>query len=132
MDTEPAWIDPQAVALIHAEQLAAHGGQDGVRDAGLLDSALNRAKNLWAFTSPKPDVATLAASLAFGIAKNHPFLDGNKRTAWVVCRLMLLLNGADVVATQQEKYEAVLTLAAGDLSEQDFTQWLRDHLVTSG
>lgn len=128
MDVEPAWINPAAVAAVHAEQLAEHGGQDGIRDAGLLESALGRPKNLWAYSLPKPDIAALAASLAFGIAKNHPFLDGNKRTAWVVCRMVLLLNGHDVSASQDAKYDAVFALAAGESTEEQFAQWLREHL----
>jgi death-on-curing protein len=83
---QPTWILPESVSAIHAAQLAEHGGQDGLRDAGLLESALHRPLNLWAYSKPKPDLPALAASLAFGVARNHPFLDGNKRTAWVLCR----------------------------------------------
>lgn len=84
--TAPVWLHDGLAARVHAEQLATHGGQDGVRDAGLLDSALNRPRQTWTYTEPKPDLPTLAASLAYGVARNHPFLDGNKRTAWVFCR----------------------------------------------
>lgn len=129
MSYERVWIDTQAVDVIHAEQLEEHGGQAGVRDRGLLESALNRPRNLWAYSSPKPDIAALAASIAFGIAKNHPFLDGNKRTAWVLCRTMLLLNGCNVIATQDEKYKAVIALASGEMTEEAFAEWLRGHVT---
>ncbi len=125
---ESVWIRPDAVLAIHARQLAEHGGDAGVRDAGLLDSALNRPRNLLAYGDPKPDMAGLAGSYAFGIARNHPFVDGNKRTAYVVCRTFLLLNGHDLDASVQEKYFTVLTLAEGSLTENDLADWLRRHL----
>ena len=126
---EPNWILPEVVGEIHAQQLVEHGGQEGVRDNGLLESALSRPRNLWSYAKPKPDLAAMAAALAFGVARNHPFLDGNKRTAWVLCRTFLVINGVDVIATQDEKYEAVYALAAGDLPEEQFAQWLREHLT---
>jgi death-on-curing protein len=122
---EPRWVTAEAVALIHSLQLAEHGGQDGVRDAGLLESALGRPQLQWRYT--KGDLASLAAAYAFGIAKNHPFLDGNKRTAGVVCETFLILNGSRIVATNDEWYVAVLALAAGELPEDAFATWLRDH-----
>ena len=100
-----------------------------MRDAGLLDSALNRPLNLWAYSNPKPDLPAMAASLAMGIAKNHPFLDGNKRTAWVLCRTFLLLNGVNVSACQEEKYDTVIALAAGESTEEQFADWLRSHVI---
>lgn len=124
---EPVWLFPEIVPQVHAEQLAEHGGQAGVRDPGLLDSALNRPRQTWAYTAPKPDLQTLAAALAFGVARNHPFLDGNKRTAWVLCRTFLRLNGVDVVVEQPEIVDSVLALAAGELSEDAFASWLRQH-----
>lgn len=126
---EPVWVRGEVVAAVHSQQLAEHGGQDGVRDPGLLDSALSRPRNLWAYSQPKPDIPALAASLAYGVAKNHPFFDGNKRTAWVLCRTMLLLNKVDINATQLEKYDAVYSLAAGEWSEEQFAAWLRENLV---
>ena len=126
---EPIWIDPDVVVAVHAAQLAEHGGQDGVRDAGLLDSALQRPRHRWAFSDPKPDTIALAASLAFGVCRNHPFLDGNKRTAWVLCRTFLRLNGADVSASQSEIVTAVLALAAGETPEDDYAAWLRERLA---
>jgi len=86
---EPTWILDEVVEAIHLRQIAEHGGSEGVRDTGLLSSALARPKNLFAYSNPKPDLAALAASYAFGIVKNHPFVDGNKRTAYVVCGTFL-------------------------------------------
>jgi death-on-curing protein len=127
--TEPIWIQDAVVTAVHRRQLAEHGGCDGIRDAGLLDSALNKPKHVWAYGDPRPDMATLAASYAFGIARNHPFLDGNKRTAFVVCRLFLKLNGIELVASQSEKYDTFLKLAAGDITENQLAQWIRHHIT---
>ncbi|MEM6799084.1 MAG: type II toxin-antitoxin system death-on-curing family toxin [Planctomycetota bacterium] len=124
---EPTWITAHAVRAIHSFQLAEHGGQDGVRDPGLLESALNRPKNQWAYAGA--DLSTLAAAYAFGIAKNHPFMDGNKRTAGVVCETFLITNGVTLRVATDDWYSAFLGLAAGDLSEQHFAQWLREHLA---
>lgn len=117
---EPIWTTPDAVQAIHSIQLAEHGGQDGIRDQGLLESALQRPKNQWSYTNA--DLPALAAAYAFGIAKNHPFFDGNKRTAGVVCDTFLIVNGCDLDASNDDWYKAVLALAAGDLSEDQFAQ----------
>jgi death-on-curing protein len=120
------WIDVRVVAAIHDRQLAEHGGLVGVRDAGALDSALARPQNLAAYGDP--DAPALAAAYAFGIARNHPFADGNKRTAWVLARLFLSANG---LALQFDKLEAIRTveaLAAGQLSEDELGQWLRERV----
>jgi death on curing protein len=122
------WVREDVVIAVHLRQLAEHGGGEGIRDEGLLRSALARPQNLLAYGTPTPDLASLAASYAFGIAGNHPFVDGNKRTALVVARLFLLLNGANLVATQEEKYSTFLSLAAGQLSEEALARWLRAHL----
>jgi death on curing protein len=126
---KPVWIRPDVVEAIHRRQLAEHGGTEGVRDAGLLDSALGRPKNLWAYNAPKPDPAGLAAAYAWGIMRNHPFVDGNKRTAYVVCRTFLLLNGYDLDAPDEEKYVMFLKLAEGALGEQELAEWMRGHLM---
>lgn len=110
----------------HAEQLAEHGGGEGVRDAGLLESAMARPQNL--ALCGEPDIAELAASYAFGIARNHPFIDGNKRTAAVVSETFLVLNGGVLLATDAELVVAFLALAAGELSEDELTDWFREHL----
>ena len=125
---DPIWISVELATAIHQRQLAEHGGIAGVRDPGLLESALARPRQSFAYSDPTPDVAALAASYAFGIARNHPFLDGNKRTAYVVCRTFLLLNGADLTAEKIERYQKFLSLAEGNLSEAELAEWLRAHL----
>lgn len=110
----------------HTEQLAEHGGGEGVRDLGLLESAMARPQNLTQYSSP--DIAELAASYAFGIARNHPFIDGNKRTAAVVSETFLVLIGSTLLASDAEVVVAFLALAAGELSEAELTSWFREHL----
>lgn len=127
--TEPIWISEELALTIHKRQLAEHGGIAGVRDAGLLSSALARPRNLLAYSSNQPDSPTLAAAYAFGIAKNHPFLDGNKRTAYVVCRTFLILNGCDIETTQEDKFVTFLKLAEGNLSEAELVTWLNRNLA---
>lgn len=122
------WVCEDVVLAIHLRQLAEHGGGEGIRDEGLLQSALARPQNLLAYGDPPPDLATLAAAYAYGIARNHHFIDGNKRTALIVARLFLPLNGMNLVATQEEKYSTFLALAAGELSEEDVVNWVRAHL----
>jgi death-on-curing protein len=111
------WIPQNAVLAIHRRQIAEHNGSDGVRDAGLLESALMRPKQLFAYGDP-PDLAALAAAYAFGIARNHPFIDGNNRTALVTSRTFLVINGADIIARQEDKLATFLLLAAGELTEE--------------
>ena len=125
---EPVWIRIDVVLAVHQRQLAEHGGEQGIRDAALLESALARPRNLLAYGEGDVDVPRLAAAYAYGLAKNHPFVDGNKRVAWVVCRMFLKLNGCDVDAPKQETYTAVMRLAEGTLTEGDLAEWLRRHL----
>lgn len=125
---QPIWLSRELILAIHSRQLAEHGGGTGVRDEGLLDSALARAQQLHAYGDPPPDLAALAASLAAGIARNHPFVDGNKRTAYVACRTFLVVNGVDIAASGEEKYATFLALAAGELSESDLAEWFRSHI----
>ena len=122
------WVAKSVVLAIHEHQIAEHGGTQGIRDIGLLESALARPENLAAYG--EPDVAALAASYAFGIARNHPFLDGNKRTSYVVTLVFLRLNGRDVEADEATRLQIWLSLAAGDLTEEQLTEWLRSHLET--
>ena len=117
------WVDRRALLLLHAESLAEHGGSAGLRDEGLLDSALARPLNLVAYG--EPDFADLAASNALGLAKNHPFVDGNKRAAILSAGLFLALNGFRLTASQVDATQAMLALAAGELSEEAFARWLR-------
>jgi death on curing protein len=125
---EPVWIRDDVVLAIHRRQLAEHGGAEGVRDAGLLESALAKPRNLLAYADPSPDIAALAASYAYGIIRDHPFVDGNKRTSFVVCRVFLKLNGYDIDAPPDEKYLTFLKLAEGRVSEQELAHWIRGRL----
>jgi death-on-curing protein len=113
---------------MHKRQLAEHGGGEGVRDIGLLESALARPQNIAAY-EPDADIARLAAAYAFGIAKNHPFVDGNKRTSLVACRTFLLLNGYQINASSTDKYLTFLSLAEGSLAEDELAQWLRERII---
>ena len=122
------WILIDRVLAIHKRQISEHGGGDGVRDPGLLESALARPENIHAYELDA-DIARLAAPYAFGIAKNHPFIDGNKRTAYVVAALFIVKNGYQLQASPQDKYLTFLSLAEGTLSENELTEWLRGKLV---
>lgn len=119
------WISKRALLLLHAESLAEHGGGTGMRDEGLLDSALARPLNLVAYGSP--DFAALAASYGVGLAKNHPFVDGNKRAALLATGLFLYFNGYKLTASQAETTITMLGVAAGDTTEEAFAAWLRQH-----
>lgn len=122
------WLDIRVVLALHDRQLAEHGGSAGVRDESLLESALGRPQHLYAYGDPAPDLADLAASLAFGLARNHPFVDGNKRTAAVACESFINLNAARLRATDVELYPRYLALAEGKLAEHEFAAWLRAHI----
>jgi death-on-curing protein len=121
------WITVDVALAAHAEQLAEHGGGDGVRDAGALESALARPLNLMEYG--EPDNAALAAAYAYGIARNHPFVDGNKRTAAVVSETFISLNGHALAANDAELVVAMQALAAGELSEAELADWFRRHLM---
>jgi death-on-curing protein len=125
---EPLWLREDVVRAIQRRQLAEHGGREGVRDPGLLDSALARPRQLFAYAQPPPDLAALAAAYAFGLLRNPPFVDGNERAALVVLRTFLKLDGRDLVASQEEKYRMVMGLAEGGLSEEAFADWIRANL----
>jgi death-on-curing protein len=127
---EPRWLDGAVALALHDRQLAEHGGGGGIRDEGLLESALARPLNLWA--SGEPDLASLAAAYAFGVARNHPFVDGNKRTAWVLARLFLALNGVALAYTPEDAIQAMLSLAAGELSEDQMADWFRQRVTAKG
>jgi len=122
------WLEKDLVLAIHDRQVAEHGGSAGVRDDGLLESALARPQQLHAYGDPVPDVADLAAALAYGLARNHPFIDGNKRTAAVCCETFIELNGAALAADDLELFQLYLALAEGKLSERDFAAWLRERI----
>ena len=122
------WIVDSVALAIHEAQLAEHGGLPGIRNEGLFSSALARAQNVAAY-GDRPDAADLAAAYAFGLARNHPFLDGNKRTAFVVMELFLSLNGWTLDAVDAECISAMESVAAGDLQEKNLAAWLRSHLA---
>jgi death-on-curing protein len=119
------WISRALETLLHDRQIAEHGGSAGLRDEGLLESALARPQQLHHYGDPSPDLADLAASLAYGLAKKHAFVDGNKRSAIVACETFIELNGASLDASDLELYPIVLELAEGELSETEFAAWLR-------
>ena len=119
------WLRTDAVLAMHARQLAEHGGSTGIRDTGLLDSALQRPLNKASYG--EPDVFELAAAYAYGIARNHPFIDGNKRTALVASRSFLILNGYQITASKEDRLKTFLALASGELSEDNLAAWFRKH-----
>jgi death-on-curing protein len=125
----PVWVLDAVVLAIHERQLAEHGGAAGTRDIGLLESALARPKQLHAYGGARASLSRLAAAYASGIVRNHPFVDGNKRTAFVTCLLFLHLNGVARDVSQQEKYRSFMALAAGDLDETAFAGWIEQHSV---
>jgi death-on-curing protein len=125
---EPIWIDKPEVLIAHSIQLAEHGGSDGIRDEALLDSALAKPRNIFAYAD-SVSLPRLAASYAFGLARNHAFIDGNKRSSLVVSEGFLRLNGLKIVSPPEEKYFTFLHLADGSLSEDDLTAWFAKHAV---
>lgn len=120
------WLSREVLIAVHEEQLAEHGGAAGLRDAGLLEFALARPGQLAAYGAP--DMAELAAAYAFGLVRNYPFIDGNKRTGYVAAELFLALNGFDMTASDESATLTTLALAAGDIDEPTFAAWLRQHL----
>lgn len=123
---EPIWLRADVLIAAHRRQLAEHGGLDGMRDEGAFLSALDKPRNLFAYGQPEPDLYALAAAYGFGLARNHPFADGNKRTALIAMRLFLKVNGAEFNASSEEKYRMIVALAAGDLLESEVADWLRN------
>ncbi len=124
---EPDWLSLEVALAVHDRQLSEHGGPIGVRDQGALESALARPLNQWSYG--EEDLCALASAYAFGIARNHPFADGNKRTAWVFARLFLRLNGQNITFTPREAIAVVLSLAAGELNEQELADWFRQRVI---
>ncbi len=128
--TEPFWLSRQAIEIIHDEQLVEHGGAGGIRDAGLLESALARPRNLFAYG--EADICALAAAYAAGIVRNHPFVDGNKRTGFLAAYSFLAVNGLELDAPEAEAVVMTLGLASGEMPEEGFAAWLRDRTETVG
>jgi death on curing protein len=120
---EPVWVQLRTVIAAHEESLAEHGGPSGIRDIGMLESALARPRNLFAYSDSPLSLQRLAAAYAFGITANHPFVDGNKRTALIASFTFLKLNGLEVIADKADRYETFYSLAAGTLSETELAKW---------
>lgn len=123
--TAPVWLETATVLRMHMEQVAEHGGGLGLRDAGLLESAMARARNL--FSDGETDLARLAAAYGSGIVRNHPFIDGNKRTGFLAAYVFLAINGLEITAAETDVVVTMLALAADDITEDAFTDWLRAH-----
>jgi len=124
---EPRFVGADVARAVHDRQLAEHGGLAGVKDGGLLESAMARPVNKFGYG--EDDLCALAASYAFGIARNHPFADGNKRTAWVMARLFLKLNGVQIGFDKADAIRTMLALAAGELREEELADWFRAQIV---
>lgn len=122
---EPSWLSDEIIIAIHDEQLAIHGGGVGLRDEGMLASALERPVNKWSYENA--GLPELAAAYAFGLAKNHPFIDGNKRTALLALYIFLYINGVDFIVPEADAAAAILALAAGEVDEDGLTRWIRDN-----
>jgi death-on-curing protein len=129
--SEPVWVRQDVVLSIHEEALLLHGGPEGVRDLGLLESALARPKNLFDYSEQVPSLVRLAASYARGIVANHPFVDGNKRTAFIVSVTFLKLNGLQLTATKEERVLTFWALAAGEISEEKLARWFEEQTQPS-
>jgi death on curing protein len=125
--SEPVWLNRRALELLHSESIAEHGGADGLRDEGLFESALARPQNILAYEGVT-EPARLAAAYAFGLAKNHAFVDGNKRIAFIAAALFLRLNGYRLVADQAEATLVMLSVASGAFSESELADWIRKHV----
>jgi death-on-curing protein len=123
--SEPFWLSSQMIVAIHDEQLTTHGGAGGLRDEGVLESVLDTPRNK--FTYEQAELAELAAAYAFGIARNHPFIDGNKRTELLALYTFLGVNGIDFVVPEAEAASIILSLAAGEVSEESLARWIRDN-----
>jgi len=126
--SEPIWIRPETVRAIHQRQIGEHGGDEGLRDTGLLESALHRPRHQWEYSAPKPSLGRLAAAYAFGITRNHPYIDGNKRVALVVCLTFLEINGHHLDACPVDLYRVFMELTSGDLDEDGLATWIESHV----
>ena len=128
---EPRWLQAGVIEAVHLRQLAEHGGAAGIRDRGLLETALAKPQQLASYGDPLPDACALAAAYGYGIAHLHPFVDGNKRTSLVATLMFLRLNGFGIQAPAQDRYETWLALAAGELDESALADWLRARLTAA-
>ena len=121
----PEWLEKETILALHAESLAEHGGADGLRDDGLLESALARPLQLFSYGDPPPDLAALAAAYCVGLAKNHAFVDGNKRIAFIALLTFLMVNGSRLTATQPDAYQTIIAVASGTMDDQTLAAWIR-------
>lgn len=128
MPGEPTWLSRPILEALHADQVLEHGGDPGLRDGGLLDSAINRPRQRWHY-EPEADLATLAAAYAFGVARNHPFVDGNKRVALVAAYTFLALNDFELEGPEAEAVGMIVGLADGSIPEEDLASWIRSRLI---
>lgn len=126
MTPEPKWLGVEAVLVMHEEQIAEHGGAAGIRDRGLLESALARPQNAWSYG--QSDLVALGALYAAGIMRNHPFVDGNKRTGFLAAYAFLYVNGLEIVASEAEAIVQCLALAADEIDDSEFAAWLRENV----
>jgi death-on-curing protein len=126
---EPIWIREVEALAMHDQQLALFGGSSGVRDLGLLQSALAKPRNIWAYAEIRPTLARLSAAYSFGISSNHPFLDGNKRTAFMVAATFLIVNGWEVVGSQEDVVTVMLGVAAGEVNEDQLAAWFETNIA---
>jgi len=126
---EPLWMEASDAVIAHDLELAARGGSMGIRDVGLLESALSRPKNILAYAESAPSMAALAAAYAFGISSNHPFVDGNKRTALLVSFAFLDVNGLEVTASQEDAFLTILGLATGEITEDQLALWFERNMA---
>jgi death-on-curing protein len=124
---DPIWVQQRTVISAHEESLAEHGGPSGIRDPGMLESALARPKNLYAYSETEPSMCRMAAAYAFGIAANHPFVDGNERAAFIASVTFLRLNGLRLAAEKADRYLTFYGLAAGTVSEEELAAWFESH-----
>jgi death-on-curing protein len=125
---EPVWLTRAMISMLHSAQIGEHGGSRGVRDEALIESALARPRNRWEY-EPDADLFTIAAAYGYGLTKNHGFIDGNKRVGFMAAYVFLGLNGFDLEAPEPDVVLTMLDLASGDLSEDEFGQWLRAHAI---
>ena len=128
--SEPVWLTQLVVEAVHFDQVREHGGLHGLRDEGLLESALARPQHKWTYKR-RPDLASLAASYGYGLLRNHPFQDGNKRVAFLAMVIFLGLNGCDLAADEPDVVTTMVTAAAGHLTEGQLAKWVRKHLVAN-
>ncbi|HEX8694520.1 MAG TPA: type II toxin-antitoxin system death-on-curing family toxin [Longimicrobium sp.] len=128
MAAEPVWLSRELVDQIHANQIEEHGGSHGARDDGLIESALERPRNRWQY-DPEADLHSLAAAYGYGLAKNHGYIDGNKRVAYMAMYVFLGLNGLEIEVAEPETVMAMLEVAAGERSEDQLVEWLREHTI---